>query len=402
MYFISQIQNDDCGFANLKMLLAIIQKDKDYLYLPQDEYHGSYSYLDLVTIAKEYDVSLSAVSANKKETIASCDNFPLIATISLQNDAKHAVVVTAVKHKKVYYLDPREGSGVMKLNLFIKKWDGTCLLVENFKEKKCPFKPIKPIPAVSKFLLSFFQVLSIVLAVTGVYFIDDATPLYVPTIFISLAIFFEIMMKVVSTVVMKRLDKFFFSEKNLPRRNVKTYLQRFEEYKKYCLSSPLNFVITLVFMLGIVAVVLLNDINNGFLILVPVTLVVFHHLAILPKLKKISKNVEEIEETIDSSKDRLELQNRIDAMHKEAYRYGRLSVVSQYSYAMMIIVATIFTMYISGISSFPYIIFYTFVSIMIYRSLDIIFSYSEKIKEFNKVKVKLGNSMNRRRENVSK
>ena len=36
MYFIKQIDNHDCGFASLKMLLANIYKDKRYLYLKQD------------------------------------------------------------------------------------------------------------------------------------------------------------------------------------------------------------------------------------------------------------------------------------------------------------------------------------------------------------------------------
>ena len=34
MYFISQLGEQDCAFACLKMMLANYQKDKNYLYLP--------------------------------------------------------------------------------------------------------------------------------------------------------------------------------------------------------------------------------------------------------------------------------------------------------------------------------------------------------------------------------
>ena len=91
MFYIKQIQNDDCGFACLKMLLAEINKDKDYLFLPQDEKHGPYSLMQLVGIASNYGVALSAFRATDKTTVSNCLNFPFIAIIRLKNGGKHAL-----------------------------------------------------------------------------------------------------------------------------------------------------------------------------------------------------------------------------------------------------------------------------------------------------------------------
>ena len=59
MYYIQQTRKDDCGYASLKMLLASLNKDKNYLFLQEEKEKGSYSYLELVTIAKQHDVELN-------------------------------------------------------------------------------------------------------------------------------------------------------------------------------------------------------------------------------------------------------------------------------------------------------------------------------------------------------
>ena len=119
MFYIPQILKDDCGFACLKMVLAYMNKDKNYLYLPQDESHGFYSYSDLKELGYEKGINFTGFEVANKEELVSCSSFPLILSIELKNGAKHAVVVTKVKWKKVYYLDPRSGSTSMPLNKFV-------------------------------------------------------------------------------------------------------------------------------------------------------------------------------------------------------------------------------------------------------------------------------------------
>ena len=41
--FIKQLNEKDCGFASLKMLLAFYSKNKEYLYLKQDLDRENYS-----------------------------------------------------------------------------------------------------------------------------------------------------------------------------------------------------------------------------------------------------------------------------------------------------------------------------------------------------------------------
>lgn len=393
MYFIHQIQKDDCGFACLKMILATINKDKNYLYLPQDEGNGPYSLEQLIDIGQSYGVSFEAFRATIKTDVANCPRFPFIAIMSLKNEAKHAVCVTKVRWGRVTYIDPRYGKVNVSLKKFVNDWDGTGLMIKEFQKTKCPFKSPNPISLGQKIALGIIQFIAGSLAVLGVYFIKDGTPIYLPVIFLSLAIAGEAIMKIVSYSYMKRIDDYFFKENRIPKSGFRNYFLRFENYKKMSLYSPMNYVLIFVFTLGLVAVVLLNDYRNLLIVLAPVALAFLETLIITPILKKKKHFIAELEDNIDNSKNAKDFQDKIRTMHKQAYSYSYLNLFVTYLFALLILVSVILTMKLCEIISFPYIIFYTCIAIALFKAMRELFSTNERINEFNIVKVKISNSM---------
>ncbi len=402
MFYIPQILKDDCGFACLKMVLANINKDKNYLFLPQDESHGPYSYSDLINIGKENCINFTAFEATKKEELSNCSSFPLILSITGKNGAKHAVVVTKIKWKKVYYLDPRKGSGNISLTKFINSWDGTGLMVESFEKKQCEYKPVKPLKVSASVGLGIIQVAVAALAAVGVYFVKDGTPIYIPALFLVAAIILELIMKAICFKLMKGLDQFFFSSGNLPLKGFREYLIRFENYKRLALSSPINLVLLFVVFAGLSAVVLLNDIKNVLLVLFPIAIAVFEWLVINPTLKAKRDEIDELEEDLDSSESGEDLQSKAKILHNKAYSYSYTMAACNYLYVGLIVLVALLTMRLCGLSSFPYIIFYTCISTAILRTLQELFSFGEKIEEFNIVKVKITNSINSQTKNSNK
>ena len=394
MLYISQIQKDDCGFACLKMLLANINKDKNYLFLPQDEDHGPYSYSDLMEIGYLHGLNLQAIRVTEKEELNNCSSFPFIATTCLKNGALHAVLVLKIKWKRVTYLDPRRGKVTMSLKKFYEIWDQTALVVESKELRKCPIKPMEPISMGSKIGLGLLQLLAGIFALVGIYFVKDGTPIYMPAIFLSLAIVSELLMRAISYKIMKNLDQFFFSDENLPDGKFKEYLRRFEEYKKLSLSSPMNLILMSIVALGLIVVVLLNDYRNAMLVLMPVILSVFEVLAVVPIFKAKEQDVEDLENDLDNAVDSIDLQSKVKAMHNSAYSYSYIDVATRYIYVGLLLMTSLLTMHLCGISSFPYIIFYTCVSASIYRGLQEIFSIGDKIEKYNVAKVKINNSLN--------
>ena len=393
MYFIHQIQKDDCGFACVKMILATLNKDKNYLFLPQDESHGAYSLEDLKTIGHTYGVSFEAFRATIKTDVANCPSFPFIAILELENGAKHAVCVLKVKRGRVHYVDPRFGKATVSLNRFVIDLDGTGLFIQSFEKRKCPFESPNPISVSKKIVLLLTQLISGILAVLGVYFIKDGTPIYLPVIFLSLAIAGEAVLKVISFSYMKTIDNFFFDEKRIPHKNFKDYFLRFEEFKRLSLYSPMNYVLIFVFTLGLVAVVLLNDYRNLLIVVVPVMLAFLEAVLISPILRKKKQKVAESEDSIDNAKNTKDFKEKIKKMHAQAYSYSYINLLTTYLFALLILVSVILTMRLCGIMSFPYIIFYTCIAVALFKAMRELFTSNERINEFNKVKVRISNSM---------
>ena len=399
MFYIPQIQKDDCGFACLKMVLATINKDRNYLFLSQDESHGYYSYSDLMKLGKKQGVIFSPIKVSEKESLTNCKSFPFIATICPKKSVHHAIVVTKIKWKRVYYIDPKSGSESMGLKKFLLVWDGTGLIVESFEKKKSEVAKLEPVSVSNKTILGLIQLVAGIFTVLGVYFIKDDTPIYIPAIFLSLAIISELIMRIVSYHLMKKLDAFFFEESKMPTSGFRKYIERFENYKRLSLSSPMNYVLLLIFCLGLLTVVLLNDIKNAMLIIVPLVLGLLDLFIVIPFLKKKEKEVNEAESEIDTITDVSDIKRQMKEVHTKAYNYSYARVAINYFYAGLIILTTLLTMHLCGLSSFPYIIFYSCLSISFYRSIHQLISFGDRIEEYNIAKVKLSNSLKRHQEN---
>ena len=393
MFYIHQIQKDDCGFACVKMVLATLNKDKNYLFLPQDEKHGLYTFDELIGIGQSHGVSFTAFRATAKTDVSKCPTFPFIAILGLKNGAKHAVMVTKVKWGRVHYVDPNYGKVSVSLRKFLIDWDGTGLMVERYEKRKCSIKCPNPISTGQRVGLSLIQLVAGVLAILGVYFIKDTFPIYLPLIFLSSAIATEVIMKVVSYSLMKKIDSYFFEEKRLPKKHFKDYFLRFENYKRLALSSPMNYILVLIFTIGLATIVLLNDYRNLLIVVAPIALALIEALLVTPILKKKKHLISEYEDNIDSAKNVTDFKEKIAEMHKQAYAYSYIDLLTTYLFALLILVSVILTMKLCGISSFPYIIFYTCIAIALFKAMRQLFSFNEKVEEFNIVKVKISNSL---------
>ena len=391
MYFIQQRQKDDCGFACLKMILATLNKDKEYLFLPQKEDHGPYSYTDLTKLGREHGINFSALKVLEKEGLVSCTSFPFIATVETKTGHKHAVVVTKVKFKRVYFVDPKKGSTSLSLKKFIAVWDGTGLFVESYEKKPYHYGKSDQVKTSSKVILGLCQIISGVLAVVGVYFIKDDTQIWIPAVFFMGAIIMELVMRAITYSIMKKLDDYYFHEDRVPKSGYRDYIERYENYKKLALSSPMRFIVILLFSLALFAIVLLNDKRNVMLVIIPILLAFLNALVIYPVLKERERDIAELEDELDSAKSGSDLRDRMKVIHTKAYNYSYVDVAIRYLYVAFIVLTALFTMHLCGISSFPYIIFYSCISLTLYKSVDELFSYGDKIQDYNMAKVKLNN-----------
>ena len=399
MYYVPQIQKDDCGFACVKMLLANVNKDRNYLFLPQDEKHGPYSYQDLIEIAAPYGVNLSGYKSEDKMAIKECKKFPFIATITTKSGGSHAVLVYKVFLGSVYYLDPRLGKVDVSIKKFVTIWDGTMLVTDSIEKKPCHYKEAKPLTISQTIILNLLEVMVGACVVAGVYFINDNAYIFIPIALFALAVVFELLVKAYSISLMKRVDSYFYGQVEIKDNQYYATMQRFERYKKSLLANPLNFILTFVVAMGLMLVTLQNNLYNFLLIAAPFVASMVEFFIYQPYLKNGIIEVEEEEQALDSSVDDDEYRERIDLLHRKAYRFGMLEMSKQYVGLALFIVMAITLLAVLGQPSFPYAVFYTCIEIAIYICFHRLFSYPEKMDQMLKEKVEINNCLHQNDEN---
>ena len=398
MFFVPQILKDDCGMAALKMLLADAHNDRNYLFIPQDEEHGSYSYEDLIAIAHTYNVELIGFKAENMNELATSKDYPFIATIKLANGAYHAVYVYKIKNKRVYYMDPLEGKMEVHASKFIEIWDGSLLKIKECIKTPCPYKEAKPIRTSQWVVLSILQVLCAASAIAGVFFINENAYIFLPIALFALAIILEIALKAYSVSVMKGVDTFFYEALDIKDGYTKT-LRRFERYKHGLLTSLSSFLITFLITLALIFIVLNNDLKNFLLIASPLIAASIEGLFYRPYLKRGYREVVRLEDDLDNSEDLIEYRTKVYDLHKQAYKYGKVEMFKRYIGLALFVAMAVVLMAVNGMVSFPYVIFYLCIQIAIYHCFKTLLDYPSKCEETLKEKVEINNCLHQTDEN---
>ena len=399
MFYVPQIQKDDCGIAALKMMLADVHQDRNYLFIPQDEEHGLYSYEDLSKIARRYNVELEGFSVESVSEIEKGCDYPFIATIVTKSGGNHAVYVAKVKKRSVILLDPLEGKMTISLGKFMQIWDGSLLKVKNAIKTPCPYKEAKPISSGQWLILNLLHVLTAGSAIAGVFLISENIYIFLPIALFSFAIILEIVSKAYSISMMKTADDFFYDNVEPKEGEYIKTLQKFERYKHGLLTSPSLFITTFLITLALIVIVLNNDLKNFLLIASPLIAASFEALLYRPYLRKSTLEVALLESQLNVNKDIFDYREKVGFLHKRAYRAGKMEMFKRsIGLALFVAVATVL-MAINGMVSFPHVIFYLCIQIMIYHCFKTLLDYPDKCEEMLKEKVEINNCLHQNDEN---
>ena len=138
MFYIQQESEHDCLFTCIKILLANLNKDSNYLYLASPfNLKENVSLLKGKEEAKKYHLTLGAYKVEDKDNLSNKDKLPFIAVIE-DNKRKHAIVVYKVTNKNVYSIDPAIGKRKIDFDTFTEFWTGEMLSYEDHEKYECP------------------------------------------------------------------------------------------------------------------------------------------------------------------------------------------------------------------------------------------------------------------------
>lgn len=391
MFYIPQISQNDCGYACLKMLLAQIHKDENYLYLPYKEKNRPFSYQTLLALAQVHHSELVGFRVEDPEEIRKNKVFPLIVSLKSEGDTNHAVLVTKVKKHFIKILDPDKGTYELSLKRFYELWDQTGLLIKNYQKTPCPFV-VKEKRKKADYIVGIIcQVMSAICCIAGLFFIDEDVYVFIPVaLFICFAVF-ELLLRGHLFKFMRQMDEKTFEEIKLDKKDYRSFHTRFEEYKKAILVTPLNTIFTFLISAFLIFIVVINDLRNLMMVMMPICFslieVYFLHPNEREKQHEIMRDEEELfqAENIDDFKEKEE------EIHAKTYRLAKRVLIKKYVGISLMLLGTIIVMAVSHVVSVPYIVFYLCIEYTLFTNLTNLFTYDERKREYLQAKVRFIN-----------
>ena len=389
-FFIPQLNDNDCGFACLKMVIAIKYQNENALYIKQDENHPPYSFQELKEMGEEYGLSFEGVNIEDKKEINKGE-FPIIALLKKKNDLYHYVVIKKVKWGTVYYLDPQEGECSSSINSFNKIWTGDALLITNFEKKDIIYIDKVGKENKGNLLTPILQILSAISLAVGIYFLDEKTNIYIPLMFLSLSIISEIFLRIELVKRMERIDKSFVSRININKGQYLSFYQRYEEYKRLKIASNMNVIFAFICIIFITIIILLNNIYNAFLVLIPLLIAIIDIKFVLPNIKQKEEVIALEEKELSTLKNIDLLKKQIDKLHIRGYKIARVTLLKRYIYLSILLVTALLTTVFNETFSLPYVIFYFAITYMLLEQYINFLRYPSSKVEYYRSKVRLNN-----------
>ena len=391
MFYLPQLTTSDCGIACLKMILADLNKDPQYLHMPCDENHGQYSFKQICSVAKKNGLTLCGFKVTDKEEIRKC-NFPAIVRMTNDEKSHHAVIVTKMSRDRVHLVDPHFGPMKMKVDDFFDKWDGTGLFISQFEKSQYPYDSLEPLEKKHKAMTFAMQIVSGILLALGVYFISPDTPYYMAVIFLGLGIVTDLLLRAYIFKLMTVVDNYFEERfQDLDNKNCYQYYIRCQEFKKTYLTTNLNVVYSLIVSLFIIAITLLNSRNNFPIVVAPILLSAFEYLFVSKREEIFAQKMADEEEELRTIRTKRDIQMKVNLLQKKAYDFSKYKLISKFIGVFLFTMTSILSMCLTSSFTLINLIFMLAIQIFIYQNLHTVFSHEKSKIEVYKAKSRISN-----------
>ena len=391
MYFIKQIDNHDCGFASLKMLLANIYKDKRYLYLKQDLNKKRYSYLELINIAKKYNLSLTGLKFIKENELKKYRNKIFLATIKI-GETNHLVMIKKERHLlKVY--DPNQGIYYLSYKKFFKVWDKTILSILNYKENTLKNNDLltvyklRPLYGASNIIFRLISIISIIL---GLFFVSYKTYFYVAIALFFISLLGEVFYRLSSIKSLKKIDIDFANKFKIKDGYYDVFYNNFLNYKKMYVTKNANVVFSILLAIFILTLFIINGVSNIYFLIFAIILAFINVGIIKPMFYNASNKLALKEQKYLNEKYDL---NTLKTISNDSYKIANNFLFFEAMFIVLIILmCSISSFLISGFD-ISYVVFYSVTIAFFKKQFEEILSFNKKEKEFKKQQVLIANML---------
>lgn len=278
-YEILQTTTYDCGFTALKVMLANLNNDKNYLLMP--ELKGKkYSFLDLKEIAKEHELELEGYKIDEIE-ILDTFSFPMICQIK-KGVSEHFVLLNKIKNNKYYIFDPSIGEIILTYEEFSEAFNHNALVYCGHKNKKY---------SINKGKINFSLLFSLI------FNFFASLMLFISLIFISdYFLFFTILsLGIISIILQKIANQKFIKDINNTYNVSYDNLLSISDYQKYVIGNITNVPSKIILFFTII-LMMNNSYKYGYLNVIVCLLIIGLYHILRTELKYEKNKIEYLEQ----------------------------------------------------------------------------------------------------------
>lgn len=384
-YFIRQIGEKDCAITSLKILLANIYKRKDFLFYPQANINEALSLKDVIRIAKNEGVVLSAYRLKKKNEIKELKHKKSLIVIK-RRDILHLIYLKNIKRRGVVILDPKIGKVFMKFQDFFEIWNGEVLETVKVNGSNFNIKKKRIIPLYKEILMIAFQIFTYSLFLCGLYFINNTVDFLIPLVLFISFIFSLLLFNYLLINFMKKIDNDLFKGIYRSEGNLKEKYLKITKLKTLIFTSPLELISSI--LLVTFSLIILGI--NSYLSLI----IAFFVLFIQFLLKVISSSyldyrknyIENCENNLFLSENEENALSNFKVLNDEVYKFITLNNLKKFLLILIIIVGCLFLCSFEKEISLNYLLFHVFAIYYISSNFDKILDFNKNYEELNYLK----------------
>ncbi len=388
-YFCYQGNDRDCGFTSLKMLLAMLSKDKNYLFLKKGNHKKKdYSLYDLIKIGEEYNLKLEAYKVDFVGLLGM--KTPFLAMLS----DGHMVLIKSIKKKVIVVYDPAIGIKRIKIaSLDDEKTYYVLGVISQNEIVECPdTRPIL-MPWYRNVLQYVLTAAMGIVLMLGFYFLNDDASLGLVIAFLAIVVISELvenwyLIKNIKYFDNKYLPLFFEDEKS---RKIERY-EEYVEYKKSYFGTSKSLTVSTLLVLVFSTLLILNDYKNLMVIILILFARVVDLIIFANKDDATNQEINNLE--ADSFKSKEGFVDKLLKANSKASGYASRLSARKCINVFLIAIFAVFMMIINGLNSANYVLFHFGIYYVISNSFGNITLYISNFKKLRRLSARFIDSCN--------
>lgn len=375
-YYIKQIKKNDCGYTSIKMYLASLSKNKDFLFM-QDSKIENLSILELIELLNKNNVEAKAYKNVSKKIIKKIREEFLL--INKNENSYHCVMVKKVIFNNLLIYDPEKGIYWMKMKDIINEESIVIFRINkktkinnysNGLNKLFSYKIYNLFIVITTFLALFSLIF-------GLYLMNNnmiVQTLILLTLYVLLTLLSQFLTNKLNKIKINKINKYLLKTHDKIGKNL------IESNLNYVLKSTnliSTFLINIVSFIFLITLIVLNNYKNLLFIFLMIVYFIISRQIFNKKITKTKERLNKLENNLNNC-DHIKYDMVNVRISSESNKLFKLLSINKYLDIFYSLIISLSICYFSETLNFISLVFYYILFSTIIKLLDGIIKFNEE------------------------